>query len=109
MLIAEIPFGVTDWNAIPVTEHRGTTGVAHWRTQLAGTIRMRMVEYSAGYSADHWCEKGHVVLCLEGDLVTSLADGRVFRLTPGMSYHVGDGSAPHRSSSRSGARLFIVD
>ncbi|HEX7199753.1 MAG TPA: DHCW motif cupin fold protein, partial [Dongiaceae bacterium] len=67
------------------------------------------VEYSPGYLADHWCHKGHVVLCLAGELETELADGRVFKLTPGMSYQVGDRDAPHRSSSAGGARLFIVD
>ena len=68
-----------------------------------------MVEYSPGYLADHWCEKGHVLLCLEGELRTELADGRVFTLTAGMSYQVADGAEPHRSSTESGARLFIVD
>ena len=70
---------------------------------------MRVVEYSPGYLADHWCEKGHVLLCLEGELRTELKDGRVFVLTPGMSYQVADHDAPHRSATSTGARLFIVD
>jgi hypothetical protein len=68
-----------------------------------------MVEYSAGYRADHWCEKGHILLCLAGELEPELADGRVFRLTPGVSYQVADGAEPHRSSTTTGATLFIVD
>jgi quercetin dioxygenase-like cupin family protein len=107
--ISGIPFGTTDWSQIERTEHRGDRGVAYWRTQQFGGIRVRMVEYSAGYLADHWCQKGHILLCLEGELRTELEDGRTFTLTPGMSYQVADGAEPHRSSTDRGARLFIVD
>ena len=109
MQIDNIPFGVTDWSAITPTEHPGESGMALWRTCQFGNIRVRMVEYSAGYLADHWCRKGHILLCLEGELLTELADGRRFMLTPGMSYQVEDEGEPHRSSTRTGARLFIVD
>lgn len=109
MNMRDIPFGTTDWSEVPVTEHPGETGVAAWRTREFGGIRVRMVEYSAGYLADHWCEKGHILLCLDGELDTELADGRRVTLTPGTSYQVADGAEPHRSSTREGARLFIVD
>lgn len=109
MKIGDIPFGITDWSVIERTEHAGDTGVAYWRARHFGEIRVRMVEYSPGYLADHWCEKGHVLLCLEGELRTELADGRVFTLLPGMSYQVADGAEPHRSSTVMGATLFIVD
>lgn len=107
--MSDIAFGTTDWSAIETTEHPGTTGVAHWRTRKFGAIRVRMVEYSPGYLADHWCSKGHILLCLEGELQTELQDGRIFTLTPGMSYQVADDAEAHRSSTASGARLFIVD
>lgn len=109
MNMLEIPFGTTDWAAVPATEHQGETGTATWRTRQFGTIRVRMVAYSRGYLADHWCQKGHILLCLEGRLDTELADGRVFTLTPGMSYQVADGAEPHRSSTAIGAKLFVVD
>ena len=109
MEMKNIPFGITNWDEIAPTEHKGETGVALWRTQQFGTIRVRMVEYSAGYLADHWCEKGHILLCLEGELHTELADGRKFILTPGVSYQVSDGTDPHRSHTSTGAKLFIVD
>jgi len=83
--------------------------MALWRTQNFGDIRVRLVEYSPGYSADHWCSKGHVLLCLEGELQTALADGKRFTLTPGKSYQVADGESSHRSSTKTGAKLFIVD
>jgi quercetin dioxygenase-like cupin family protein len=89
--------------------HQGEIGVAHWRTLNFGEIRVRMVDYSPGYLADHWCEKGHVLLCLEGELHTELSDGRTEVLRPGMSYQVGDGMEAHRSYAPTGARLFIVD
>lgn len=109
MKMTGIPFVTTDWSAIEPTRHPGTTGVALWRTQNFGDIRVRMVEYSPGYLADHWCEKGHVLLCLEGELHTELEDGRSFVLRPGCSYQVSDGAEPHRSRTEAGARLFIVD
>lgn len=109
MKIEQIPFGITNWADIPVTEHTGVTGKALWRTQQFGSIRVRMVEYTPGYLADHWCEKGHILLCLDGRLETELADGRIFILTPGMSYQVADQAEAHRSSTTEGARLFIVD
>jgi hypothetical protein len=109
MEIANIPFGITDWNEIEVTEHEGESGIARWRTRHFGAVRVRMVEYSAGYRADHWCEKGHILLCLAGELETELADGRTFLLRAGTSYQVADGADAHRSVSRTGAVLFIVD
>jgi hypothetical protein len=109
MNMSDIPFGTTDWSAVAPTEHPGETGFARWRTREFGGIRVRMVEYSPGYAADHWCEKGHILLCLEGELVTELADGRVFTLRPGTSYQVADGAEPHRSRTAAGAKLFIVD
>lgn len=109
MDIENLPFGVTDWSSVEPSEHPGDTGVAHWRTREFGEIRVRMVDYSPGYLADHWCERGHILLCLEGELVTELSDGRTVTLTPGMSYQVADNAEAHRSSTESGARLFIVD
>jgi len=109
MNMSDIPFGTTDWSAIPRTEHPGETGMAQWRTRQFGPIRVRMVEYSAGYLADHWCEKGHILLCLSGALETELADGTTAVLTPGMSYQVADGAMAHRSRTKVPTTLFIVD
>ena len=109
MEISDIPFGITDWATIIPTEHPGETGTAVWRTRTFGAIRVRMVEYSPGYRADHWCEKGHILLCLAGELNTELRDGRQFQLRPGVSYQVADGAEPHRSHTARGATLFIVD
>ena len=105
----DIAFGTTDWSTVEPERHEGEQGHAIWRTRNFGGIRVRMVEYSPGYAADHWCSKGHILLCLEGRLDTELADGRRFVLTPGVSYQVADGAEPHRSSTDVGARLFIVD
>ncbi|WP_426700371.1 DHCW motif cupin fold protein [Rhodanobacter sp. Col0626] len=104
-----IPFGTTDWSLIEPTEHKGESGVAYWRTQHFGSIRVRMVEYTPGYVADHWCSKGHILFCLEGELHTELDDGRTFTLKPGMSYQVADNAEPHRSCTEAGAKLWIVD
>lgn len=113
MKISDISFNTVDWSQVPPTRHPGDAGEALWRTQAfandGNPIRVRLVEYSPGYVADHWCSKGHVLFCLEGELETTLKDGRVFVLKPGMSYQVADGAEPHRSATTMGARLFIVD
>lgn len=103
-------FSVMDWDNVPVTEHPGITGIALWRTTTVGDLRIRRVEYTPGYLADHWCARGHVLFVVAGTLHTELQDGRRFTLTAGMSYHVSDdGDPPHRSSTETGATLFIVD
>jgi hypothetical protein len=109
MEIKDVPFGTINWSTITPTKHSGIAGEAYWRTFEMGNIRVRMVEYTPGYLADHWCGRGHVLLVLEGELVTELKDGRKFTLTPGTSYQVADEVNPHRSYSEKGAKLFIVD
>lgn len=104
-----VPFQTTDWNAIVGTQHTGERGTAQWRTMQWGDLRVRLVEYSAGYKANHWCTKGHILFCLEGELTTELKDGRQFNLKKGMSYQVSDDVSAHRSSTTTGAKLFIVD
>jgi hypothetical protein len=109
MQLSGFPFGTTDWSALEPTEHKGESGSAHWRTQHFGAVRVRLVEYSPGYRADHWCTKGHILLCTAGRLHTELEDGRKFTLEPGMSYQVADNAEPHRSFTEIGATLYIVD
>lgn len=109
MLIEGVPFQTTDWARVPATLHPGEVGTATWRTIEVGSIRVRMVEYSPGYVADHWCERGHVLLVLAGELVTELREGRSVTLAAGQSYQVASGAEAHRSSSPAGAQLFIVD
>ena len=109
MDMSSIPFGTTDWSTVERTEHKGDSGLAYWRTQNFGNIRVRMVDYTSGYLADHWCSKGHILLCLEGELHTELEDGRKFVLKPGMSYQVADNAESHRSSTPVATRLFVVD
>ncbi|SAM34187.1 DHCW motif cupin fold protein [Pseudomonas sp. 1 R 17] len=109
MELTAVPFGITDWSTVEPELHPGVSGSASWRTCHFGTTRVRRVEYSPGYLADHWCKRGHVLLCLEGELHTELEDGRRFTLTAGMSYQVGNDMEAHRSSTSVGAKLFIVD
>ena len=109
MKLTDIPFSTTDWSQLEAVRHAGKVGHALWRTQQFGSVRVRTVEYSPGYVADHWCEKGHILFCLDGELVTELRDGRTFTLRPGMSYQVADNAEAHRSSTQQGALLFIVD
>jgi quercetin dioxygenase-like cupin family protein len=109
MKLVGIPFQTIDWSKATPTTHPGETGVATWRTREVGNVRVRMVDYSAGYLADHWCERGHVIHVVEGELTTELRDGRSFTLATGQTYVVADGDGAHRSRTHVGARLFIVD
>ena len=109
MRIEDVPFDTIDWSKISPELHNGITGKAYWKTYEQGNIRVRMVEYTPGYAADHWCSRGHVILVLEGELETELSDGRVFKTKAGQCYVVAEAANPHRSSTKEGAKLFIVD
>jgi len=109
MHLTNIPFETIAWESVEKERHDGETGVAYWRVKHAGDIRVRIVEYSANYKADHWCEKGHLVYCLDGEMITELKNGRRIEMRKGMSYHVEDGNYPHRSVSKNGATLLIID
>ncbi len=104
-----IPYQTTDWAAVCPTRHRGETGEATWQTLQLGQLRMRKVTLSPNYVADHWCAKGHLVYCLEGEFVSELSDGTSHTLKAGMSYQVSDGLSVHRSSSMKGATMLIID
>jgi hypothetical protein len=107
--MSNIPFQAIDWSVIPRTEHKGTTGTAWWQTLQYPGLRIRLVEYSANYFANHWCEKGHIVHCLEGEFVSEQGDGEKVKLMKGMSYVVSDDLSSHRSSSVNGVKLMIID
>ncbi len=109
MLIPPFPFQTIDWNNIPKEEHAGETGVAIWQVLNVGEIRVRLMNYSAGYKADHWCKKGHIIHCVQGEMITSLEDGRNMKLSAGMTYIVGDNCEAHRTSTEEGCVLFVVD
>jgi quercetin dioxygenase-like cupin family protein len=109
MKLEGTPFQAIDWSRVAPTTHPGAPGVATWRTVEVGNVRVRCVDYSKGYVADHWCARGHVVHVLEGEILNELDDGRTNTLSAGQTYVVADGDGKHRSSSPMGARLFIVD
>jgi len=108
-IIQNIPFRAIDWSAVERTIHPGETGTAFWQTIQFNGLRIRIVEYSPGYLADHWCKKGHIVFCLEGDFVTELESGGKFSLKKGMSYVVSDDLSSHRSFSEYGVTLLVID
>jgi hypothetical protein len=107
--LPEFPFVAVDWTDVESKEYSGDTGKAVWRTKFLGDLRIRLVEYSPNYSANHWCSKGHILFILSGEMTTELQDGREFYMTEGMSYLAGDDGIPHRSRTINGARLLIID
>jgi hypothetical protein len=104
-----IPFQTIDWTTIDRVEHKGESGSAFWQTVQLPGLRIRLVEYSKGYRADHWCEKGHIVHCLEGEFVSELQQGEKFTLSKGMTYVVTDNLSSHRSTTKDGVKVMIID
>jgi mannose-6-phosphate isomerase class I len=109
MKIEKFPFQTLKWNRVTKEKGNGETGHVFSQTVFIGDIRVRKIEYSAGYKANHWCNKGHILLCMEGEMETELQDGRIMKLQKGESYFVGDDSEPHRTATINGCKLFIVD
>jgi hypothetical protein len=110
MKLTDIPFTVTDWERVPRSEHAGTQGTSFWRTIEAGGLRVRKVDYTPGFVADHFCPRGHVLLVLDGEIVIRLKDGAEHTLSAGLSFQAGDDETnPHQVLSPKGARVFIVD
>ncbi|MFO0361139.1 MAG: DHCW motif cupin fold protein [Flavobacteriales bacterium] len=107
--MSNIPFQTINWKLIEKTEHKGETGVAFWQTFQLDGLRIRLVEYSSGYLADHWCQKGHIVYCLEGTFFSELSSGEKIKLGKGDTYVVSDEVSSHRSSSDNGVKLLIID
>jgi hypothetical protein len=107
--MTNIAFQKIDWSSIEKTEHRGESGTSYWQTLQLGGLRIRIVEYSGQYLADHWCEKGHIVHCLEGEFTSELSTGEKVRLSKGESYVVSDKMSAHRSVCHNGVKLLIVD
>ncbi len=107
--MSQIPFKNIDWAKIEKAEHPGETGTAFWQTAQFEGLRIRLVEYSAGYLADHWCQKGHIVHCLKGEFVTEQTSGEKFTLTEGMTYVVSDDLSSHRSLTQNSVKLLIID
>ena len=109
MNIPQFPFQIINWSNIPEEKHMGETGFAIWQVLHVGNIRVRKLNYSPGYKADHWCSKGHIIHCIEGEMDTELTDGRVMKLSAGMTYIVGDNCEAHQTSTEKGCVLFVVD
>lgn len=107
--MTSIPFQVIDWENIDRTEHKSESGTSFWRTKQFPGLRIRIVEYSKDYIADHWCQKGHIVHCLEGSFTSEIEDGSKFLLNKGMTYIVSDNVSSHRSFSTEGVKLLIID
>jgi hypothetical protein len=107
--MSNIPFQTINWELIEKIEHKGETGVAFWQTIQFDGLRIRLVEYSSGYLADHWCQKGHIVHCLEGEFISELKTGEKIKLTKGETYIVSDELSSHRSTSEKGVKLLIID
>jgi quercetin dioxygenase-like cupin family protein len=107
--MTNIPFQTINWDNIEKTTHVGETGTAYWQTVNYPGLRVRIVIYSAGYIADHWCHKGHIVQCLEGDFTSEMENGEPFYLSQGMTYIVSDNISSHRSVSKNGVKLLIID
>jgi quercetin dioxygenase-like cupin family protein len=105
-----MPFTITDWSQLPATEDAGESGTATSRTFSVDGLRVRLIRFSPGYIADHWCDRGHIVYVVEGELAIELRDGPTHRLEAGMSFQVSDfGDSAHMLRTETGATVFVVD
>jgi len=107
--MSNIPFQTIDWTTVEKVEYKGETGLAYWQTVQFEGLRKRLVEYSSGYLADHWCQKGHIVHCLEGEFISELSNGEKIKLNKGETYIVSDELSSHRSATAGGVKLLIID
>ncbi len=107
--MSNIPFQTIDWHSIEETEYSGESGIAIWQTVQFEGLRIRKVSYGRGYLADHWCQKGHIVHCLEGEFISELSTGEKIKLSGGDTYIVSDDLSSHRSVSENGVKLLIID
>jgi len=105
----QIPFTIIDWSLIPKKEKSGEKGKAIQQVLQYSGLRVRIVEYSVGYFSDHWCQKGHIVYCLEGGFESEMENGSTFQISEGMTYIVSDQMSSHRSNTKHGTRLLIID
>ncbi len=109
MSTQNIPFQTIDWSMVPITEQKGERGVAYSKTTQFQGLQIRIVEYSGGYAADHWCDKGHIVYCLEGELIIELKDDINYKLTEGMMFVISDELSSHRLVSETKVKVLIID
>lgn len=110
MRIPPTPFTVVRLTRFDRTMEPGETGRSFSRAAETPDMRLRLVEYEAGYLADHWCDRGHVLHVIDGELTVELQDGRSFALQKGDSFVVSDrGDSSHRVRSERGASVFIAD
>ncbi len=107
--MSNIPFQTIDWTSIAKVEYKGEHGTAYWQTIQFEGLRIRLVAYSNGYLADHWCQKGHIVHCLDGEFTSELSTGEQIKLSKGQTYIVSDALSSHRSVSAQGVKLLIID
>jgi mannose-6-phosphate isomerase class I len=105
----KISFQIIDWNVLPESINPGETGRSISQIIEYPGLRIRIVEYSAGYLANHWCQKGHIVYCIEGEVINEQENGDQFILKQGMSYIVSDDMSSHRSRAENKVKLLIVD
>jgi hypothetical protein len=107
--LAGVPFQAIAWDALAATSHPGEAGTATMREVEVGPLRLRCIDYSAGYRSDHYCELGHVAFVVEGEIEILMHGRAPSRLVAGASFAVGSHMEPHSVVSPRGAKLFVVD
>jgi quercetin dioxygenase-like cupin family protein len=108
--LENFPVGTIDWPKVPAVVQAGETGIATSRTVNLSDVTLRLVEYSAGYKADHWCTKGHILYVVSGNVVIEYDNEKRTNLSSGMSWHAPEGaSTAHLLRCERAATVFIID
>jgi len=109
MVLPRTPLIVTRLGEAPRTAETGEIGRSLAQTFELSGLRLRLVEYEAGYVADHWCDRGHVLHVVDGELTLELRDGRSMALRKGDCFVSDQDDASHRIRTAAGGTAFIVD
>ncbi len=98
-----------NWEEIQSEKIEGESGFVISKTKEIGAMRIRHQTFSENFKADSWCEKGHILLVLNGVLIIEFKDGSSVDVTKGNSYVLGDNVQAHKAITLSETEVFIVD
>lgn len=98
-----------NWELSQAEKSLGTSGFVFSKSVDLGTIRMRQLSFSENYEADHWCEKGHIIHVLAGELIIEYQDGSQVTIPTGQSLILGDSISLHKAKTESESTVLIID
>jgi len=109
MILENINTQLIDWESTAPIETKGKTGVNTAHEFSSGGYKIRLLVYSSNYESDHWCEKGHIIHCIEGSMMLKIKDRKDIYLSAGKSLLLGEGDHHMAVTGDVSAKIFIID